>query len=235
MRGQGATLVPPECRRRCPAPPPQPGAAGPLGLPRPPPNTQLRLPPRCLFSLRPPFPPVLEAAGSRGGRAPGRGAFRPRAGIAGRRVTGPPRRRALGAADDSVAACLTPRRGGGPVLLGFQDRKPGAAGGGERRAARRGGRGKGARGPGRMGGGVGRSRRAGVPGGARRALGEPRAARRPAQRASSCVGQGGGRAPWPLAPPAALWARLLPGVLAGRARAGRARTPTLFCLITNLS
>lgn len=121
----------------------------------------------------------------------------------GRRVPGPPRRSALGVAEDSIAACLIPRRGGGPVhyermndgsCSGSKTENRGAVGGGERRAALRVVRGKGGRGPGRMLGGVGRSWRAGVPWGARSPLGEPRAASRPAQHSSSCVGQGLGLA-----------------------------------------
>lgn len=75
----------------------------------------------------------------------------------------------------------------------------------------------------RGGGSAGRSGRAAVP---RRSL---RGAGVPLVRAPSA------RVPWASAASAARWTRLRPGVPAGRSRAGRARAPTLFCLITNLS
>lgn len=87
-------------------------------------------------------------------------------------------------------------------------------------------------------GGVGAEQTHGCPRGVLRPRRMPYASCRRAQHLSPCVGLGLG--PDRVRPllsvlPASRWAGLLPGVPAGRARAGRARTPTLFCLITNLS
>ena len=98
----------------------------------------------------------------------------------------------------------------------------------EERGARRGARGKG--GPAR---GAVNAGEAGGPG-------EPRGVRESAalyslrgEEALSCAPPRPATASFYLS--AARWTRLRPRVPAGRARAGRARALTLFCLITNLS
>lgn len=120
----------------------------------------------------------------------------------GRRVTGPPRRSALGVADDSVAASLIPRRGE-PVHdermkdVSCSGSRPKTGGCGRRRekgsAAER-ARERRVRGPEGCWAGWGGAGAQGVPWGARSPLGEPRAASRPARHSSPCVGQGLGLA-----------------------------------------